>query len=363
MKILSNILAAMILPLNIITAVLALLAAYGEYISPQTIPYLALLGLAFPIVVIVNALFIFVWIFVKPIFLLLPLLSTLACAPAVWKYSPIHFDDYIEDNHPGFTLLSYNVYYFSDVEQETNPDAAYPDYNRTLQNILDADADIVMAQEAPMPQTVKWRKITEGQLRQLERRYPYCAKGNNSFVMSKYPVETILDTVYSSSASTHVSRVDIDGRKVTLFNNHLESIGLDKDDKNTYREITAQPDSIRSNWGNIKQMTRKFINAFELRAAQVEFVDSLAKHTPGNIIMCGDINDTPNSYAYHVLASRRNDAYLQHGCGPGFTYRSNRMWVRIDHVIYEGDITARYVRLGHRRSSDHYPLFVRFDWQ
>lgn len=362
MKIIRNILAAVILPVNIITAVLALLAAYGEYISPQLTPYPALLGLAFPIVVAVNALFIFVWIFVKPLFLLLPLLTTLAAAPAIWKYTPIHFGDYIDDNRPGFTLLSYNVYYFSDIEKENNPDAELPEYNRTLQNILDADADIVMAQEAPLPQNVKWRKVTDGQLRQLHRRYPYYVNGKNSFVLSKYPIETILDTLYSTSASTHVSRVDINGNKVTLFNNHLESIGLDQNDKDTYREITAQPDSIKSNLQNIKRMARKFVNAFEVRAAQVQYVDSLAKTIGGNIIMSGDINDTPNSYAYRILAGHRNDAYLQYGCGPGFTYRSNRMWVRIDHVIYEGDFTARYIRLGKTRSSDHFPLFVRFDW-
>ena len=192
MKIIRNILAAVILPVNIITAVLALLAAYGEYISPQLTPYPALLGLAFPIVVAVNALFIFVWIFVKPLFLLLPLLTTLAAAPAIWKYTPIHFGDYIDDNRPGFTLLSYNVYYFSDIEQENNPDAELPEYNRTLQNILDADADIVMAQEAPLPQNVKWRKVTDGQLRQLHRRYPYYVNGKNSFVLSKYPIEKLL---------------------------------------------------------------------------------------------------------------------------------------------------------------------------
>lgn len=364
MKILRNILAAVILPLNIITAILALLAAYGEYISPLTIPYPALLGLAFPIVVIVNVLFVFVWLFVKPLFILIPLLSTLACVPAIWKYSPVHFDgDYIDDNHPGFTLLCYNVYYFSDVEQEAYPDAPLPDYNRTLQNILDADADIVMAQEAPIPQNVRWRKVTEGQLRQLQRQYPYCVSGHNSFVMSKYPLEAILDTVYSTSASTHVSRVDINGHKVTLFNNHLESIGLDQNDKDAYREITVQPDSIRSNWRNIRQMVRKFVNAFELRAVQVHFVDSLAASIGGNIILCGDINDTPNSYAYRILSKSRDDAYLQLGCGPGFTYRANRMWVRIDHIFYEGDLIPRNFRLGNQRSSDHFPLLVRFDWK
>ena len=115
MKIIRNILAAVILPVNIIPAVLALLSAYGESISTQLTPYPALLGLAFPIVVAVNALFIFVWIFVKPLFLLLPLLTTLAAAPAIWKYTPIHFGDYIDDNRPGLTLLSYNEYYSSDI--------------------------------------------------------------------------------------------------------------------------------------------------------------------------------------------------------------------------------------------------------
>lgn len=358
MGIIRKILAGILLIGNLATATLLFGASYTEWISPQWYAYPALLGLAFPIIALINLLFLITWIFVYPRYIWIPFISFLICAPAMWKYCPIHLNNYIEDNHKGFTVLSYNVYYFNDIDktQDTR-------YNHTLQYILNADADLALIQEAPFPTTLKWRNITDEQIKQMERQYPYYVVGHNNFILSKYPIEEISDTSYSSSAFTNISRVDISGKKITLFNNHLESIGLNQDDKVLYREITSQPDSIKGNLASIKQMTHKFLNAFKERARQVEFVDSVACNTEGNIIMCGDINDTPNSYAYRILKKKRHDAYLECGNGPGYTYQMNRMWVRIDHVIYEGDFKARYIEIGKQRSSDHYPILVRFDWE
>lgn len=352
-----RILTGVLLTGNIIAAALLLVASYAEWISPEWCAYLALLGLAFPIIALANLPFLIIWPFLYPRYIWVPIAALLSCAPAAWKYCPIHPTNYIEDNHKGFTILSYNVYYFSDIDK--NEDKTY---NQTLQYILNTDADIALIQEAPFPTTLKWRNITDEQIRQMERQYPHHIIGRGSFVLSKFPIKEISDTLYTRSALTNISLVDIDGQKITLFNNHLESIGLDKDDKALYRDLTTQPDSLKENWGDIKQMTRKFLKAFEIRAQQVDYIDSVAQATGGNIIMCGDINDTPNSYAYRVLKKGRRDAYLEHGNGPGYTYQMNRMWVRIDHIIYEGDFTARYVKLGDLRSSDHYPILARFDW-
>ena len=364
MKSIRKILAIALLIPDILVAILLLISAYAEFIPPSWSAFPALLGLVFPIFAVIHFLFLLAFFFIYPRYSIFPIGVFLLCIPALWKYTPIHFNDYIEDNRPGFTLLSYNVYHFNNADIESNPDVANLDYNRTLQNILNYDADIAMIQESPFPTRIRnWRKINAEQLSQLERQYPYHVIGHNSFVLSKYPIEAVFDTTYTASAFTNISRVDIEGRKITLFNNHLQSIGLDSDDKELYKELMVQPDSIKNKWGNIKQMTRKFLRAFEARNAQVRFIDSVADNTPGNIIMCGDINDTPNSYAYRELKKDRRDAFLDKGCGPGYTYRSNRMWVRIDHVFYEGDFTVRYIEKGNMRSSDHFPLFVRFDWE
>ena len=280
------------------------------------------------------------------------------------QYFPINRgNDRLVTNRPGFSILTYNTFHFVDVEGELLNDKI--DYNRTLQNIINADADIVAIQEKSYLEFKenKRLKFTAEQVEQINKLYPYQIHKGRGPILSKYPVRLLSDTTYTKTAFTSVYEVDIEGRKVTIINNHLQSIGFTKDDKDLYVELTTKPDSIEGKIGGAKQLTHKLLDAFQQRALQVEAVDSLARSIGGNIILCGDINDTPTSYSYHVLTRNRRDAYHDLGSGAGFTYMANRMWVRIDYLLYEGDMDARYINVIKKRSSDHYPVYAEFEWK
>lgn len=356
-------LATIILIVAVIASLLLVMAAYVEYLSPAYMAFPALLGLAFPIFAVCTILLFLCLLFLYPRYALVPLVALLLSLPALWQYCPININkDSVDTNRSSFTLLSYNVYYFVDTQKE--PIDTELSYNRTLQYIIDYNADIVMLQETTRKiYKSKKSKITQSQLDTLKELYPYQLLGSYNILLSKYPAQVVVDTAYTETANTVVFRVNIDGKEVTIFNNHLESIGLNSEDKELYKALAANPDSVPEKVSEIKGMTKKFLHAFEARASQVEAVDSIADSMGGNIIMCGDINDTPNSYAYHVLKQGRNDAFLQLGMGPGFTYRTDGMWVRIDHILYEGDFVAKTMQKGKKRYSDHYPLWVEFEWK
>lgn len=363
MNIIGRFFSGILLVVAIVVALLLLVAAYVEYLSPAHFALPALLGLGFPVIAVCAVLLFIVLLFLHRRYSLIPLVALLLSIPALWQYCPINIgNDTIDTNSDTFTLLSYNVYYFRDTEREPqNEDISY---NRTLQYIIDYNADIVLLQESGRElYKSKRTKITQSQLDELKRLYPYQLSTKQNMMLSKYPAQLVKDTVYTDSANTGIYRVNIEGREVTIFNNHLESIGLSSEDKKLYVALATNPDSIPEKVSEVKSFTKKFLHAFETRASQVEVVDSLARTIGGNIIMCGDINDTPNSYAYHVLKNERDDAFLQKGVGPGFTYRANGMWVRIDHIFYEGDFVAKAVRKGNKRYSDHYPLWVEFEWK
>ena len=57
------------------------------------------------------------------------------------------------------------------------------------------------------------------------------------------------------------------------------------------------------------------------------------------------------------------DAYNELGLGPGITYHANRFWFRIDHILYKGNMEARWLVRQRHKSSDHYPLVTRFVWE
>lgn len=356
---LRRIVAVLLLILAIVFSIVLVVSAAVEYISPLHYSLPALLGLIFPIIALITILLFIALLLIYPKYSFVPLVALLIAAKGMWQYFPINFDNNsLSTNRDSFTFLSYNVYYFVDAQDNETT------FNRTLQQIINQNADIVALQEASMKIGInKSLKFTAEQVEQLNEQYPYQTQVRGNRLLSKYPVKVLKDTTYSDTAMTGIYQVEIDNRKVTIINNHLESIGLTKDDKKLYNELTTEPDSIEEKLGEVKVFTKKFLSAFERRAQQVAYVDSIAHAIGGNVIICGDINDTPNSYAYHVLSKNREDAYLNLGTGPGYTYLADRMWVRIDYVLYQGNLEAQYLQRGKTRSSDHYPILVEFGWK
>lgn len=361
---LRKIIAVALLLLSVISSLLLVSAAYVEYLSPEKFSFPALLGLMFPVFALFTFVLFIALLLLSPRYSILSFVALLLSIPAMRQYCPINTgNDRLLTNRPGFSMLTYNVYHFVDVDRELLGDEI--DYNRTLQNIINADADIVAIQEKSSSGFGVNRRLnfTAQQMQEINKLYPYQILNPKGQILSKYPVRLVSDTVYTETAFTTVFEADIEGRKVAVINNHLQSIGLTQDDKELYVELTAKPDSLQSKLGGAKAITRKLLRAFEQRARQVEVVDSIARNIGGNVILCGDINDTPNSYAYHVLKKNRRDTYLDLGSGPGYTYLANRMWVRIDYLLYEGNMQARYVNVIEKRSSDHYPIYAEFEWK
>ncbi len=362
MNFIRKFIAVILLILSIVSSIGLLLASYVQYISPVHFSLPALMGLAFPIFVVTTVIIFFLLLPIYARYAFVPFMSLLLAIPAFLQYCPINIKhDNIDTNREKFTLLSYNVYYFADSKNEPGFDNVQ--HNRTLQYIIDTNADVVALQEGHGYWGVaKGQKRTQEQVDKIAQLYPYHICQNRSRIFSKYPIKAIGDTIYTKSANTSIYQLDINGRTVTLFNNHLESIGLTRDDKQLYSDFITSPDSIGEKLGGIKVFTKKFLNAFRLRALQSQYIDSVAREIGGNIIMCGDINDTPNSYAYHTLQKGRHDAFCEHGLGPGYTYRADRMWVRIDHIIYQGSFSVKHIEKGRYLYSDHYPLLVTFEW-
>lgn len=348
--------------LSILMSLLLLIAAYACYFSPLDAPLLALFGLAFPLFAVASFLLLATLLVLHPRYAIVALVALLLSLPALWHYCPINTgNNSLDTNRDSFSVLTYNTFYFN---PNSESDDEKTNFNHTLQYIFNYDADVVLMQEVSIPiKENSHKKFTAEQIEHLEKTYPYRPNLQHNKVFSKYPITVLKDTFLSPTTALSVLQTRINDKPVTLFDFHLESIGLSNTDKEVYLELTSQPDSIKSNIGNIKRLTRKFLNAFEARAKQVAIIDSMAREIGGNIILCGDINDTPNSYAYRRLKKNRNDAFMQLGSGPGYTYLADRIWVRIDYVLYDGDFDARYMQVGDKSYSDHYPLYVEFEWK
>lgn len=351
-----HVVKVILLLLNILWGLLLIMGAYSAYFPTRAG---ILLELIFPLNLFACIAFLFVWLAYKPRLIWVPAAALALAWGGIARYCPIHRAQPHDNSEPGFTLMTYNVYFLLDYEGTDTP------LNRTLSFLLAQDADMVCLQESPeLNRPNAGLKVSKEQIDSIHARYPYRIPTDLGMnFLSKYPAQLLFDTTYSESSAVAAYRVQIGEREVTIVNQHMESIGLTQTDKELYHEITAHPNT--DYLEEVKtHLLSKLVNAARARNKQADLtaerIDSLA----GNVIVCGDFNDSPLSYA--VRRFRRmgfRNAYNELGLGPGITYHANRFWFRIDHILYKGDMEAQWLERLRYKSSDHYPLLTRFVWE
>lgn len=349
--------------INVAVVMIAIFTGYGGCINPDTMPLAGIAAMTFPLwfIALVILLLLDLWLCRRlAIVAGVGLLTTIG---PFLTFFPINFqkDELTQEERVrSLTVLTYNVYDFIAV------DGNYPDKtNRTLSYIIKADADIVCLQEceylSPLP---RWG-VNKPQIDSIKHMYPYILVDTaGQSLLSKYPVEKMPLEIGDNDVDDMAGfNVNVEGRRLSVYNVHLQSIGLTVNDKELYKELTDL--KTENNLRRIRsQLLGKLSAANKVRARQARQVRRFIDDDPcENVIVCGDFNDIPGCYAIREISGgEMNDAYVECAFGPTITYNANRFYFRIDHVLYKGDLEAVKIERGDVNSSDHYPLLTTFLW-
>lgn len=347
---------------NSLLATALLSAAYGGIINPVTTPSGAIIAMAFPIMLLLTitvAVINLIWMRRMAI---INGIALLLCAGPIYTFCPLNIfrqseKSIVESGEQTLKILSFNVFNLYNFSDGNSPDG-----NQTIDYIFQEDADIVLCQEAAGILTPGNPQVDDRHLEALLGRYPYVTANERGMaLLSKYPFQQI-DVDFSDKENLDLCRYDlsVDGRTIHIFNVHMQSIGLTTHDKELYRHITEGEAS-----GEMKEIRSgiiaKLSAAFRSRAAQAADVRRAIDATNGTVLLCGDFNDIPGSYATRVVAGDdMTDAYRHAGLGPAITYHADRLYFRIDHMFYRGEIEALRTWTGDCQSSDHYPIIAIF---
>jgi endonuclease/exonuclease/phosphatase family metal-dependent hydrolase len=106
----------------------------------------------------------------------------------------------------------------------------------------------------------------------------------------------------------------------------------------------------------VREMSYKFKKAFQMRAGQVREISKYIDESPYNVIVCGDFNDTPVSFAYQYLKGNLTDAFVNSGEGVGRTYIGKLPSFRIDNIFYGDNFESYNFKTYDFRMSDHLPI-------
>ncbi len=349
-KRLKNFTLQMLVGANVVTIIMMLFVGFADWIPPVRMPSLSNLGLVFPGFVLVNAAFLVVWLLVHRKGMLIPLAGFLLAIVPIRQYCPLN----IPAEPPGdaIKVLSYNVWLYAGWETgkgEVNP---------ILKYIRDQNADIVCLQEAATNE-VKQERIDS----MLNPVYQYrdtvhSAHGDVLALFSKYPLLSRETIRIDSAKVSAVFHLDIDGEETLVINNHFQSTGLTKEEKAGFKAMMKGELEQDSSRETSKNLLHTLGVATATRSVQAEAVDKyIREHRTAPIILCGDFNDGPISYARRTVAKNLTDCYVSSGNGPGISYHVGGFLVRIDHVMCSDHFTPYACKVDRNIStSDHYPV-------
>lgn len=354
MRIVRNIVKSLVAVVNILCVLAMLFCAYCPYIDPQTHPALSCCGLAFPIALGVNLLFIIFWLMLGRKLTLIPIVGMLCCAHAVWTTCPLNLvQGDLPEEH--LKILSYNVMAFNGnkphTKEKPNPVLAY---------LQQSDADIICLQEYITGANLKKNQIDKALKDYKYSHFHRIAGGLNGLgCYSRYPIISATPVDYPSRANgSIVYKIKVGKDTLTVVNNHLESNRLTTSDRSSYQKIIEEPKTER-----VKVDSRKLIHKLQetvpMRAVQADTIARLIERQGAHdLVVCGDFNTSAISYAHRVISERLTDAFTQSGQGFGISYYKNYFLFRIDHILVSPDLkTNRCTVDVSVKESDHYPIW------
>ena len=138
----------------------------------------------------------------------------------------------------------------------------------------------------------------------------------------------------------------------------MESNKLTQADKDIYEEILKAPETEKVKSG-ARLLLHKLAEASAIRAPQADTIArEIASSRHPSVIVCGDFNDTPISYAHRVIAQNLDDAFTQSGRGLGISYNQNKFYFRIDNILISKNLRSYNCTVDRSiRESDHYPIW------
>lgn len=347
---------------NILVAFFYLLAILAPVVNPKNAWYISVLGLAFPVFLLLLLFFLIFWLAFKSKWSWFSLMVLLAGYKSIRVSFGLHIPTtFVTEKKSGtLRIASWNVARFLEWKRNDNEKSRVR--LKILNEIKRQDADILCLQEffhSPDPQFYN-------NIRELKTMgYPfyyfsYDPDGDyqyiGSAIFSKYPIlDTGLVRYFRPSMPEALIHADIKVNDDTLrvFTTHLQSVQFRKKDYDALHEIARAEDSF---FVNSKTVLAKLKKAIRYRSTQADVVRNILDDSPYPVIFCGDLNDVPNSYTYFTIRGAMQDAFLEKGSGLGRTFVSLSPTLRIDYILADKVFRIdQFARVG-KNLSDHFML-------
>lgn len=354
-----KILKSILFSINIVAGIILILSTLAGSIPPSQNSWIQAFGLIYPMILIVNLIFLIYWIISKSKLAFFTLIIILIGYNNIFNNFQISLFNSSENEANQVELLSYNVQNFKERDRKTyNPATKH----KIINFLIETDADIICLQEYHSTNTNLYEPLKEIRDTLGVETYYYESYFNPKYnqlsglvIFSKYKAVNKGKLKFQGSRTFGIyTDIIINMDTVRIFNIHLASIKLIPEDIDFVVNPEADnSEELKSHYSNIYN---KLIQAYQLREKQLKILIEKIESTEHRIILCGDFNDTPSSWVYNQILNYLGDTFFEKGTGIDRTYAGPLPFLRIDYILTGDEISTCGFTRHNLKQSDHYPI-------
>ena len=350
----------------VLTSILAGVTIAGAFVgnaASDSFKFMPFIGLILPILLLANLASAIYWTIRWRCWVFIPLIAIfsnwgyMSCVLQSPFFSPAS-SPMVKMNvyTPGvLTVATYNVDAFNH-EHTGYSCKEIASYMRNLQ------ADILCFQEFGINDEFGIDSISAALSNWPYHYIPSSPEGKNLLqlaVFSRYPIKEEHLIIYPDSKNCSLAcDIEINGRTIRLFNNHLQTTEVSQNKRKLEKGLRTD-DSQRVEHAALGLIDGLHEN-FQKRAVQADLLKQLIAASPYPTLVCGDFNSLPSSYVYHtVKGDKLQDGFQTSGHGYMYTFKYFKHLLRIDYILHSPELNSTDYFSPDLNYSDHNPVVMR----
>ncbi|BDS14095.1 endonuclease/exonuclease/phosphatase family protein [Aureispira anguillae] len=347
--------------INILVSLLLCGSYLASWVPPSTFYWFSFLAVGYPFLLFANLLFAFWWLYKRQRYFYLSLIVIFLGSSRLFAFIGFNWQT-PNPSLDAVRVMSYNVRYFNAMAFSKAKDLEKAQ-QKILRTIQGQALDIFCGQEFAGKSAAYNQTTRQFLIRQMGLKHYAEGGGSSLAIFSRYPIikKGTIDFPNSYNGAIYAD-LKYKNSIIRVYSFHLQSIGLGSDEHEIFNKKNLSSLGEDGTQKTYQRINTKLKEAFLLREEQANFIAEHINNSPYPVLVCGDMNDTPNSYAYGQLSKNLKDAFGEMGSGFGSTYAGSLPFLRIDYAFASPSCNVESFQVISNTSSDHYPIYTQISF-